>query len=333
MSNSSGQSEVKYQTLTPVPPLPSIVPNGSVYGIPPSNNQINHGLYGFSGGGPPLIHPHPVYMQHVPVSHGYQPYPSGEPFTKQIKLAPGINSSADSSSGHQSSSFQVPPSGVQSGLPGLGQQIQMTLHHPGQTHLPQHVVSHHIHTSHHHSAQSHVSPHQLQVHVQHHQQQPPPSQQQQQQQHNQSANHASQGNGSASHDQWPDHHSNSQGSSGLSPGNDSNGGDGKSKKKRKRCGECPGCIKKDNCGECGPCKSVRSHQICKMRKCDQLKTKKEKAREVRFFFHCPSFYPCFNSSNSSSSSHHSFLRFCVIQLFLMRIHKRQSMERNCFLKN
>ncbi|XP_064458081.1 methylcytosine dioxygenase TET-like isoform X2 [Ornithodoros turicata] len=50
------------------------------------------------------------------------------------------------------------------------------------------------------------------------------------------------------------------------------------KKKRKRCGECPGCLKKDNCGECGPCRSVRSHQICKMRKCDQLKTKKEKER-------------------------------------------------------
>ncbi|XP_054168032.1 uncharacterized protein LOC128965375 isoform X2 [Oppia nitens] len=52
------------------------------------------------------------------------------------------------------------------------------------------------------------------------------------------------------------------------------------KKKRKRCGECPGCLKKDNCGDCGPCKSVRSHQICKMRKCDQLKTKKEKAAQL-----------------------------------------------------
>lgn len=60
-----------------------------------------------------------------------------------------------------------------------------------------------------------------------------------------------------------------------------NEGEKVTKKKRKRCGECPGCLKKDNCGECGPCKSVRSHQICKMRKCDQLKTKKEKAREVR----------------------------------------------------
>lgn len=53
------------------------------------------------------------------------------------------------------------------------------------------------------------------------------------------------------------------------------------KKKRKRCGNCPGCLRKDNCGDCGPCKSIRSHQICKMRKCDQLKTKKEKVREVR----------------------------------------------------
>lgn len=55
------------------------------------------------------------------------------------------------------------------------------------------------------------------------------------------------------------------------------------KKKRKRCGECPGCFKKDNCQECGPCRSTRSHQICKLRKCEQLKTKKEKQREVSFF--------------------------------------------------
>ncbi|XP_054722767.1 uncharacterized protein LOC129232661 [Uloborus diversus] len=53
------------------------------------------------------------------------------------------------------------------------------------------------------------------------------------------------------------------------------------RKKRKRCGECPGCQTKANCGGCGPCKSVRSHQICKMRKCDQLKTKKEKAAAAK----------------------------------------------------
>lgn len=59
---------------------------------------------------------------------------------------------------------------------------------------------------------------------------------------------------------------------------------GPAKKKRKRCGECEGCSKKNNCLECGPCKSTRSHQICKMRKCEKLKTKKEKQREVSFRF-------------------------------------------------
>jgi len=69
-------------------------------------------------------------------------------------------------------------------------------------------------------------------------------------------------------------------SASKSPNSES---DKSSKKKRKRCGNCPGCLRKDNCGDCGPCKSVRSHQICKMRKCDQLKTKKEKVREVSSF--------------------------------------------------
>ncbi|XP_055946490.1 methylcytosine dioxygenase tet3-B-like isoform X2 [Argiope bruennichi] len=54
------------------------------------------------------------------------------------------------------------------------------------------------------------------------------------------------------------------------------------RKKRKRCGECPGCLQKQNCGRCGPCRSVRSHQICKMRKCESLKTKKEKAAEESY---------------------------------------------------
>lgn len=51
------------------------------------------------------------------------------------------------------------------------------------------------------------------------------------------------------------------------------------RRKRKRCGVCPGCEHKDNCGECGPCKSVRSHQICKMRKCDKLKHKRQTTKK------------------------------------------------------
>lgn len=46
------------------------------------------------------------------------------------------------------------------------------------------------------------------------------------------------------------------------------------KKKRKRCGECVGCQRKDNCGECAPCRNEKSHQICKMRRCEKLTEKK-----------------------------------------------------------
>ncbi|XP_067857351.1 uncharacterized protein [Heptranchias perlo] len=46
------------------------------------------------------------------------------------------------------------------------------------------------------------------------------------------------------------------------------------KKKRKRCGVCHPCMKKDNCGECSNCKNRKTgHQICKQRKCEELKKK------------------------------------------------------------
>lgn len=46
------------------------------------------------------------------------------------------------------------------------------------------------------------------------------------------------------------------------------------KKKRKRCGECTGCQRKDNCGDCAPCRNEKSHQICKVRRCEKLTEKK-----------------------------------------------------------
>lgn len=55
------------------------------------------------------------------------------------------------------------------------------------------------------------------------------------------------------------------------------------KKKRKRCGECTGCQKKDNCGECAPCRNDKSHQICKMRRCDKLTEKKPRKPNVSHF--------------------------------------------------
>ncbi|XP_074088507.1 methylcytosine dioxygenase TET1 isoform X2 [Macrotis lagotis] len=46
------------------------------------------------------------------------------------------------------------------------------------------------------------------------------------------------------------------------------------KKKRKRCGVCEPCQQKTNCGECIYCKKRKySHQVCKMRKCEELKKK------------------------------------------------------------
>lgn len=89
--------------------------------------------------------------------------------------------------------------------------------------------------------------------------------------------------------EWENH---GQGNVAVGDGGSSHGSEGKAggtagKKKRKRCGDCPGCLKKENCGNCGPCRSVRSHQICKLRKCDSLKTKKERAREVGQAIVCP----------------------------------------------
>ncbi|XP_054428411.1 methylcytosine dioxygenase TET1 isoform X2 [Pteronotus mesoamericanus] len=44
------------------------------------------------------------------------------------------------------------------------------------------------------------------------------------------------------------------------------------KKKRKPCGVCEPCQQKTNCGECTYCKNRKnSHQICKKRKCEELK--------------------------------------------------------------
>uniref|UniRef100_UPI00398F7A54 CXXC-type zinc finger protein 4 isoform X2 n=1 Tax=Pristiophorus japonicus TaxID=55135 RepID=UPI00398F7A54 len=46
------------------------------------------------------------------------------------------------------------------------------------------------------------------------------------------------------------------------------------KKKRKRCGLCAPCRRLLNCGECSSCRNRKTgHQICKLRKCEELKKK------------------------------------------------------------
>lgn len=289
----STQSESKYQTLTPVPPLPVLSGTGHHTGLHPGQ-QYGHppppshpGIYGFPPHPHQMPHQHPVFVPGA--GHTYAP--SYEPLPKHMKLE------ADSSSPSVENSFQVPSvSSTSTTRPGIPPPPGHPGHvlHPQQLHpLPppsaQHPAQNHVQHQqqalHHHPQQqaSHlrttqvnhavpqlpvVNSHQLPPHLIHGHPPPPPVSQNHQQQ-----------------DQWTSDPS-GQGSGSLSPGGDSNNGNEKSgKKKRKRCGECPGCLKKDNCGLCGPCKSVRSHQICKMRKCDQLKTKKEKAREVCLSFH------------------------------------------------
>uniref|UniRef100_A0A8C5CLT2 CXXC-type zinc finger protein 5 n=1 Tax=Gadus morhua TaxID=8049 RepID=A0A8C5CLT2_GADMO len=44
--------------------------------------------------------------------------------------------------------------------------------------------------------------------------------------------------------------------------------------KRKRCGECVPCRRQRNCDQCSSCRNrKRGHQICKYRKCEELKRK------------------------------------------------------------
>ena len=278
--------DFKYQTLTPVPPLPPVV------------QGQGHGWTGHSYG----FHPS---AQSPPFGSHYSStpcMPTYEPVPKQSKMDfPDSSSTSQSaSSTSDNNSFQVPSVSSSSTTPG------MTPIPPG--HIMQH--QHHVIGNPNPSAQSH--PHlQQQLHPNMHLRPQHPSHLPPTNGHSSSPTtqhtHLRQQlraqliskNQSALQSQaslpphppvpppqppqtQENHHIHWEGQGSMSPGGDSpNGNDKSGKKKRKRCGECPGCIKKDNCGSCGPCKSVRSHQICKMRKCDQLKTKKEKAREVR----------------------------------------------------
>lgn len=57
------------------------------------------------------------------------------------------------------------------------------------------------------------------------------------------------------------------------------------RRKRKRCGTCEPCLLKENCGECTCCVNRRiSHQICKLRKCEELKKKLPTEPSLEIFF-------------------------------------------------
>ena len=69
------------------------------------------------------------------------------------------------------------------------------------------------------------------------------------------------------------------------PQNNSSASNGNpAKKKRKRCGVCAPCRRLINCGVCSSCRNRKTgHQICKFRKCDELKKKPGTSLEVRHF--------------------------------------------------
>lgn len=65
----------------------------------------------------------------------------------------------------------------------------------------------------------------------------------------------------------------------------------KERKKRSRCGRCEPCLRKINCGQCSCClKRSTGHQICKLRKCVELKRRRPSspltisAAQVRLHF-------------------------------------------------
>jgi len=51
---------------------------------------------------------------------------------------------------------------------------------------------------------------------------------------------------------------------------------GLQKKKRKKCGDCSPCLRRENCRSCANCLNRKTgKQICKLRKCDQLKRRRD----------------------------------------------------------
>ncbi|XP_038253998.1 CXXC-type zinc finger protein 4 isoform X2 [Dermochelys coriacea] len=64
------------------------------------------------------------------------------------------------------------------------------------------------------------------------------------------------------------------GGGGAGGGGGGGGAGNPAKKKRKRCGVCVPCKRLINCGVCSSCRNRKTgHQICKFRKCEELKKK------------------------------------------------------------
>ncbi|KAK3553789.1 hypothetical protein QTP70_012162 [Hemibagrus guttatus] len=70
------------------------------------------------------------------------------------------------------------------------------------------------------------------------------------------------------------------------------------KKKRKRCGVCAPCRRLINCGVCSSCRNRKTgHQICKFRKCEELKKKPGSSLEFCFSSASALHQFCFSSTS------------------------------------
>ncbi|XP_062850804.1 CXXC-type zinc finger protein 4 [Trichomycterus rosablanca] len=73
---------------------------------------------------------------------------------------------------------------------------------------------------------------------------------------------------------------------------------GNTKRKRKRCGVCSPCRRFINCGVCTNCRNRKTgHQICKFRKCEELKKKPGSSLERTLMSSGKAFRCCFGISS------------------------------------
>lgn len=97
----------------------------------------------------------------------------------------------------------------------------------------------------------------------------------------------------------------------------------KERKKRSRCGTCEPCLRKINCGQCSCClKRSTGHQICKLRKCVQLKRRQPSsafalpAAQVSL----PSLYTHFKTFPTSFGEAESVVQFAGFTGILVELH-------------
>lgn len=105
------------------------------------------------------------------------------------------------------------------------------------------------------------------------------------------------------------------------------------KRRRKKCGVCTPCLLKENCGTCANCMNRKTgKQICKLRKCEQLKRRRNEWEVriiVRFFsWFLAVFSRSFGMSKPVSLKLHSVQLFFETTLKTLEIGRKFTYFRN-----